>query len=85
MKIQASKLQKGIRSWLRETRLRRFVRDVVKLSKLSKIYERTKGRHRFKDWFERSKRGRLFTSLEKKGEKIKSKPVRKNSSMSPVE
>ena len=34
----AEKLQNSVRDWLKETRLRRFVRDVLKISKLAKVH-----------------------------------------------
>ena len=45
------KLQHSVRDWLKETRLQRFVRDVLKLSKLAKIHSKLSKHRMARAWF----------------------------------
>jgi phage host-nuclease inhibitor protein Gam len=34
------RLQRSVRAWLKESKFKRFIRDVIKIAKLAKIFER---------------------------------------------
>jgi hypothetical protein len=46
------KLQRSVRAWLKQSKLQRFVRDVTKIIRLSKIYEKCQRLARAREWFQ---------------------------------
>ena len=68
-KVCVNRLSNAIRHWLKESKLQRFVRDVIKLVKLNKIYNKYYFRTRALRWFEDYKPNR-FSSPKSKGSPV---------------
>tara|TARA_B110000285_G_scaffold164349_1_gene183539 strand:+ start:550 stop:789 length:240 start_codon:yes stop_codon:yes gene_type:complete len=49
------RLQRSVRTWLKESKFKRFIRDVIKITKLSKIFNKQQKLHRARDWFNMQK------------------------------
>ena len=57
-KTQSIRLQRSVRTWLKESKFKRFIRDVIKITKLSKIFNKQQKLHRARDWFQMYKQMR---------------------------
>lgn len=59
MKVCASKLQNSVRVWLKESKLKRFVRDVVKIVKMAKIFNKHRKYQIAREWFKHEKNNQV--------------------------